>query len=217
MKHGSLLYQTIFAVAIAFAANAHADPIVRTTSFDENIIIATDTFETTGGAILFSTNGVGYTDWLSPDIAADLAGDPLVPAQVQATALLVALASENQFLTEQGTNYIVLGGVGPAVPDSDGFVELPADVGNALAAVGGPGYSIVGSPVYSTVGQPTYQTGAVEPDGSIIDGTVNFDLIGESIVEQPAAATPEPSMLALLGVGLLISFFARRRAAGGIA
>jgi hypothetical protein len=122
MKRGSLLYQSIFVVAgaVVLAANAHASPIVHTTSFDENIIIETDTFETSGGAVLFTTNGVGYSDWLSPNIASDLAGDSTVPLQIQSTASLIAQASEYQFPAGPGPQYIVLGGVGPAILDPYG-------------------------------------------------------------------------------------------------
>ena len=73
--------RSFLVLAVALAANAHADPILHTTAFDENIVIATDTFETAGGAVIFSTGAVGFSDWLSPNIASDLAGDPAVPIQ----------------------------------------------------------------------------------------------------------------------------------------
>ena len=64
MKRGSFLYQSVFVVAgaVAFGANAHADTIVHTTTFVEDVVIETDTFEAAGGAVLFTTNGLGYTD-----------------------------------------------------------------------------------------------------------------------------------------------------------
>ena len=212
MKRGSFLV-----LAVALAANAHADPIVHTTGFTEEIVLETDTFETSGGTILFTTNGIGYSDWLSPVIAADMAGDSTLPIQVQSTASLVARASEYQVLAEQGPNYIVLGGVGPAIVDPFADQDIGFDVGYALAAAGGPGYAVVGSPSATSVGFSSYTTGAIEPDGSLLEGTLTFDVFAENIVEQPVSATPEPSMLALLGCGLLaLIFFARRKAAGGL-
>jgi len=219
MKRESPLYQCIFVFAgsVALAVSAQADPIVHTTQFDEDIVVITDTFETSAGTVLFTTNGVGYSDWLSPNIAADLSGDSTVPAQIQSTAALAALASEYQFLAGQGPQYIVLDGIGPAILDPLADYVTGFEVGYALAAATGPAYSIMGSPVFTTIGQSTYNDGTIEPDGSLLDGTVTFDVIHESIVEQPAAATPEPSLLALLGCGLLmLILLARRRAAGGI-
>jgi len=134
----------VLAGAAALSANAHADPIVHNTVFSEIIVMETDTFETSGGTGLFTTNGVGYTDWLSSDIAADLAGDPAVPTQIQSTVSLVALASEYQFLAETGPQYIVLGGIGPAIVNPFPDQDIGFDVGYALAAAAGAGYSIVG-------------------------------------------------------------------------
>jgi hypothetical protein len=205
----------VLAAAVALVANAQADPIVHTTNFSEEIVVVTDTFETSGGAVLFTTNGVGYSDWLSPFIASDLAGDSTIPAQVQSTASLVAKASEYQVLAEQGPNYLVLNGAGPAMLDPFEDQDIALDVGYALTATGGPGYSMMGSPIITSFGTRSYSTGAVEPDGSILEGTITFDVFGEGIVEQPVA-TPEPSMLALLGSVLMLILFVRRNAAGGI-
>jgi hypothetical protein len=205
----------VMAGIVAIAANAQANPVEQTTNFDEDIAIETDTFETPSGAVLFTTNGVGYTDWLAPNIAADLAGDSAIPAPIQSTASLVAFASEYQFLAEQGPQYVVLGGVGPAILDPHADYVTGFDVGIALAAATGPAYSILGSPIFTTVGERTYNDGVIEPDGSLLEGTVTFDIFDESIVEQPVS-TPEPSMLALVGSGFIaLLVLARRRAAGG--
>ena len=206
----------VLAGAVALVANAHADPIVHNTVFSEIIVVETDTFETSGGTVLFTSDGVGYTDWLSPLIASYLASDPTVPGQIQSTVALVTLASEYQFLAGPGPQYLVLGGVGPAIPDTFADQDIGFDVGYALAAAAGPGYSIVGSPSVTTVGTASHSTAALEPDGSVIEGTINFAIYDESIVERPVAATPEPSMLALLGCGLVaLICFARGKAAGG--
>src|SRR5580704_14891971 len=142
MKRKSFLYRSVvvLAGALALAANAHAGTILI--DFSEVIVFETDTFETSGGATLFTSNGVGYGDWLSPNIAADL----------------------------------------------------------AAAAV--PGYSVVGGNSPQPVVNVSYTTGAIEPDGSLIDGTVTFDIVQENIVEQPAAV-PEPSTFALTIFGWL--------------
>ena len=79
MNRGSLVYQSLFVVSVAFASSANANPIIHTTAFDENIVIETDTFETPSGVVLFTSNGVGYTDWLSTHIASDLAGGGVPP------------------------------------------------------------------------------------------------------------------------------------------
>jgi hypothetical protein len=202
----------VLAGAVALCANSHADPVLHTTTFAEDIFIETDTFETSSGSVLFTTNGVGYTDWLSPIIAADLAGDPAVPAQIQSTVSLVTLASEYQFLTEKGPQYIVFGGVGPAIvdPSTGQNITVDEDFYRAMETAGGPGYSIV-DVIPEHIVNVTYETGAIEPDGSIIDGTVTFFVAEESIVERPVVATPEPSMLAFACSGLLLILFARRK------
>ena len=201
-----------FLIAVtALTGNAHGSPIVISTDFSELIVIGTDTFEATSGSVLFTTNAVSYSDWLSPIIAGDLATDPTLPTQVQSTASLIPEVSELQFLTEQlgggapgelltGGDYIVLGGIGPAFPGTTG--DIGVDVGYALEAAGGAGYSIV-STTPSTVGQVSYTTGALAPDGDVVEGTVNIDVYDIDYVERPVAAVPEPSSLALLGVGLL--------------
>jgi len=211
MKRSSFLHQSILvaaAGALALAPNAHASPIVNSTVFAETLVVETDLFETPGGTILFTTNGVGYSDWLSPIIAADLAGDPSIPSQIQATAALVALASEYQFLADQGPTYIVLGGVGPPILDPFADQNIGLDVGYSPAAAAGSAYSIVGPPIVTTIGTWSYSTAAIEPDGSILQGTVNLSGYNVNIIEQPA---PEPSTLPLLA----LSCFAWRKAAGG--
>jgi len=212
MKRSSFLHQSILvaaAGALALAPNAHASPIVNSTVFAETLVVETDLFETPGGTILFTTNGVGYSDWLSPIFAADLAADLSIPSQIQSTASLVALAGEYQFLAEQGPNYIVLGGVGPAILDPFADQSIGFDVGYALAAAAAPGYSIVGSPGITSVGPHSYSTGAVEPDGSLLEGTVTFDIYDETIIEQPVS-TPEPTTLPLLASGLLLIILRKR-------
>ena len=209
MKRRSLLV-----LAVALAANAHADPIINFTVFTETIVIATDTFETSSGTVLFTTNDIGYSDWLSPVVASDLAGDSTLPAQVQSTASLIPQVSEYQFVTEQGPGYLVLGGVGPAIPDP--YTVFPVTVSDALAAASGPGYSIVGPENATSIVSRSYSTGGFALDGStLVEGTVTFNVYDENIVERPVAATPEPSMFALLGSGfLMLVLFARRKAAG---
>ena len=126
-----------------------------------------------------------------PIIAADLAGDPTVPAQIQSTVSLVTLASEYQFLAEKGPQYIVLGGVGPAIVDPyvGPSITVDEDSYRAMEIAGGPGYSIV-DVIPEHIVTVSYNTGAIEPYGSLIDGTVTFDVFAESVVEQPVAATP---------------------------
>jgi hypothetical protein len=97
MKHSAPLFFLIAAGALT--AKAHGALI--TNLFTETIVIGTDTFEQADGSVLFTTNGVGYSDWLSPIIANDLATDPTIPTQVQSTTSLIPEVSELQFLTEQ--------------------------------------------------------------------------------------------------------------------
>jgi hypothetical protein len=216
MKRQSFFYKSMFLlVGVALTNRAYADPIVHNTVFSEVIVIETDVFETSGGTVLFTTNGVGYSDWLSPVIASYLAGDPAVPGQIQSTVSLVTLASEYQFLAMPGPQYLVLDGVGPAIANPFADQNIGFDVGYALAAAGGPAYSIVGGPSATTVGAASHSTSALEPDGSVIEGTVNFAIYAEDIVEQPAAAVPEPSTLPLLGSGLLLILLFARRAVTG--
>lgn len=62
----------------------------------------------------------------------------------------------------------------------------------------------------------SFNTGGFAPDGSLLEGTVTFDVFELDILEQPVTTTPEPSTLALLGSGLLlILIFARRVVTGG--
>ena len=72
-----------------------------------------------------------------------------------------------------------------------------------LETAGGPGYSTIGSPITTSVGVWSYSTSATEPNGSTLDGTVNFQVSDINIIEKPiGAATPEPSMAILLGAAL---------------
>jgi hypothetical protein len=216
MKRGSFVCRSIFvAAAVALGAMAQANPIV-TTTFEEDIVLATDTFEDSPGTVLFSTSGVGYSDWLSPIVGADLAADPNVPVQVQSSAPLIVFASEFQFLAGQGPQYIVFGGLGPAVLDPNpiivaGVPSITVDVVHDLAAAGPPGFVTLGTEAIAVIGQATYETGGFAPDGTLLEGTLNFDLISENIVEQSASTTPEPSALVLLVSGLAFLGFMHRR------
>jgi hypothetical protein len=217
----------VIAGCTALAATAHADPIVNTIAFTETLLVGSDTVETLAGATLFTITGAGYSDSLSPVIAADFAsnapcnfcysvlvGSPL-PIQIQSTAFLIPQLSEYAFLTELTPDYVVVRSAGPAIAFSGGAADSPTDFINALVTAGGPGYSIVGAPSASSIGNWSFDTGGFAPDGSLLEGTVTFDVFELDIVEQPVAATPEPSPIALLASGLLlILLFARRKAAG---
>ena len=209
----SLLYQSIFVVAATLATSAHAGPVVNNTVFSENIFIETDTIENPSGSALFTISGVGYSDWLSSIITGDFSGDSTVPLQIRSTVAAVPQVSEYQFLSQQGPDYIVIG-AGPAT--SGDHSTFPDDIDAAFEATGGPGYSIVGSPSATTVGQWSYPTTSLAPDGSILEGTVNFDVVSVNIVEQPVSisAAPEPSTLALAASGLVLVLASRKRAAG---
>jgi hypothetical protein len=66
MKRSSFLV-----LAVALAANAHADPIVTFTQFTETIVYSTNTFETSRGAVLDTVRFVGGGDETS-DIASEI-------------------------------------------------------------------------------------------------------------------------------------------------
>ena len=211
MKRDALLTCAILiAAGVAVAApEAHADPVVITTIFVETIVVATDTFETADGTVVATSSGVGYSDWLSPTIAADLAGDTTLPLELRSIASLVPQVSEYQFLAEQSPgDYIVSGSGGTIISNVPDIVNyLYYD----FMAPGGL-YSLVSvTPV--TVGSASYNTGALEPNGDLIEGTVTFDVYDLNVVEQQVAAVPEPSSLALFGAGLvtLIPFLAWQR------
>jgi hypothetical protein len=198
-------FQCLFGVAVGtlLALSAQSDPIVNTTDLNENVVVETDTFETADGSVLFTTNGVGYSSWLTPNIAADLAADTTLPLQIQSTAFLIPQVSELEFLTNPitGNAYLVIDGAGPAIENQTGTEYLQLD--SELETAGGPGYSMIGSPITTSVGVWSYSTSATEPNGSTLDGTVNFQVSDINIVEQPiGAATPEPSMAILLGAAL---------------
>ena len=199
-------FQFVFVLAAGtlLALNAQSDPIVNTV-LNENIVIETDTFETAGGSVLFTTNGVGYSSWLSPNIAADLAADTTLPLQIQSTASLIPQVSELELLTNPitGNAYLVINGAGPAIENQTGTEDLQLD--SELETAGGPGYSTIGSPITTSVGEWSYSTSATEPNGSTLDGTVNFQVSDINIIERPiGAATPEPSMAILLGAALCL-------------
>ena len=166
--------------------------------------------------MLFTTNGVGYSSWLSPNIAADLAADTTLPLQIQSTASLIPQVSELELLTNPitGNAFLVINGAGPAIENQTGTEDLQLD--SELETAGGPGYSTIGSPITSTVGEWSYSTSATEPNGSTLDGTVNFQVSDINIIEKPiGAATPEPSMAILLGAAVCLlvlyrSVFAHR-------
>jgi PEP-CTERM motif len=200
------------ALMISFAGAAHSQTVVST-QFVETLVVGSDTFETATGTVLFTTDAVGYSDWLSPIIAGDLAGDSALPIQVRSTASLIPEVSEYQFLSEQGPNYIVLGG-GPALAFATYLPSLPAALGADLEAAGGPGYSLVSETV-SFVTEQSYSTGAFEPNGDLLDGKATFDVYDVSLVEKPVSAVPEPSAgaMMLIGVGMLGGYLrmARRK------
>jgi hypothetical protein len=107
----------------------------------------------------------------------------------------------------------VLGGVGPAFLGSTASVGV--DVGLALEAAGGAGYSII-SATPITVGSMSYTTGGLAPGGDVVDGAVTFDVYDINYVEQPVAGVPEPPAVALLGSDLLaLISLPRRKAALG--
>jgi hypothetical protein len=208
----SSFHQLIFLLAGAgLAANVHANPIVNNTVFSENIFIETDTIENPSGSALFTISGVGYSDWLSSIISGDFSVDSTVPSQIRSTVAAVPQVSEYQFLSQQGPDYIVIG-AGPAT--SGDHSTFPDDIDAAFEATGGPGYSITGTPSATTVGQWSYSTVSIAPDGSILEGTVNFDVVSVNIVEQPAAAAPEPATLALTASGLALVLASRKRVGG---
>ena len=194
----------VLAAGTLLALKAPSDPIVNTV-LNENIVVETDTFESAGGSVLFTTNGVGYSSWLSPNIAADLAADTTLPLQIQSTASLIPQVSELEFLSNPitGNAYLVIDGAGPAIENQTGTEYQQLD--SELEMAGGPGYSTIGSPITTTVGEWSYTTSATEPNGSTLDGTVNFQVSDINIVERPiGAATPEPSMAILLGAALCL-------------
>jgi hypothetical protein len=184
------------------------------TAFTIDIVITTDTFETSGGTVLFTTSGVGYSDPLSPGMAAQVAADSTLPLVVQSTASLIPELSDYDFLTVTPSgisDYVVLGGVGPASLGSTG--DLFVDVADALVAVGGPGYSLItplaGSAVLTW--ESVEIVSASEPEEIV--GNIAVNVYDQNIIEQAPAAVPEPKTLALLGAGLLmLVIFGRRKA-----
>lgn len=219
MKRGSLLYQRMLVIAGVAALGAKAQGSqVQTTNFEIDVVITPDTFETSGGTVLFTTTGVGYDQALSPSIAADLAGDSAYPLPVQSTAPLIPEVSDYDFLSEPATDflqdYVVLGSVVSAPSAQNVFM----DVANALVAAGGPGYSLT-APLSGSATNTYTQTFVLsvsEPEPWT--GDIAIGVFDQNVVEQ-AAATPEPKTLAWLSAGLaMIIIFARRldrqRAAG---
>jgi hypothetical protein len=232
MKRNSLLYQSIFVLAgaVALCPNAQADPIVSFTAFSELIVYGTDTFETSGGAVLSTIQFVGWSDEIPSDIASEIAGDPsflasaptnstnplydpAATAFIKSSASQVALASDLQFLTGQLPN-VFLTSASPTV-----YVGSPSDIGapEPFLETLFPGFAVDDPVSVYTLGSGSFTTGALDAsDNTLIDGTATFDAFELGLVSKPVAATPEPSMLALIGACLLpLICFARRRAAGG--
>jgi hypothetical protein len=191
------------------ASNVYGMPIVTFHSFDEVIIYVTDTFETAGGTPLFATNGVAYSDSLSPMIASQMSADSTLPIQVRSTAGLIPEVSEYQFVTAQGLTYVLLNGTAPAIVDPSG--DYDSDAGNALVAAGGAAFASIGSPIYITSGRQSYTTFGLSDDGSTeVIGAATFDIFEETIIER-ALVTPEPGPCASIAIGLLILIHVVRR------
>jgi PEP-CTERM motif-containing protein len=225
MKRGSLLYQCMLVIAgvAALGAKAQGTPI-QSTAFAVDVVITTDTFETAGGAVLFTTSGVGYNENLSPSMAADIAADTTLPLQVQSTASLIPQVSDYVFLTETpseiGPDYFVLDGVGPAIAGTGNQQgNLFVDVADALIAAGGSWYSLTmpladvpllagPSDIYAVTGS------GGDPDVTWV-GDIAINVYDQNIVEQAPAAVPEPSTLAFLSAGLLTLIIVGRRKAVG--
>jgi hypothetical protein len=150
MKRGSLLYQSMFVIAGVAALGAKAQgETIQSTAFTIDIVVTTDTFETSGGTVLSTTSGVGYEVPLSPGLVSDMteglavSSSGALPSQVLSTLPLIPEVSDYDFLTVVPTgnsDYIVLNGVGPAFLGSTDNALV--DVANALVAAGGPGYSL---------------------------------------------------------------------------
>jgi hypothetical protein len=214
MKRRSLLYQSLFVMAgvAGLGAKAQGSPInTQSTSFTVDIAVTTDTFETAGGAVLFTTSGVAYETPLSPDLVAGMTGGlevsspETLPSQVLSTLALIPEVSDYDFLTVVPTgisDYIVLNGVGPAFLGSTNNVLV--GVADALVAAGGPGYSLT-TPLADvpilTGPTDTYVVSASTPEPWV--GDITIDVYDQNIVER-AVATPEPKSLALLGAGMLL-------------
>ncbi len=214
MKRGTLLCQSILVIAgaAALSVNVQGDP-VQTTSFAIDALISTDTFETAGGAVLFTTAGVGYSEALSPGLVAKMAADSTLPALIQSTLSLIPQVSDYDFLTMTPvgiSDYYVLNGVGPA---SLGFTgNLFSDVENALVAAGGPGYSPVTPLDGSAVSAGGFiYTGITASVPSPWEGDIIVQAFDQNIVEKAPAAVPEPETLALLGAGMLTLITCARR------
>ena len=196
MKRRFLICRSALLAAGTLALGSHArgDTIVHTTNFSEEIVIATDTYESASGNVLFTVSGVGYSDSLSPNIAADLAADSELPTQISSTALLIPQVSEYQFLTGQGPSYFVPNDLGPAIKASTNNNNVqdltPAGPYTFLYAAGGPGFAFTGDEYATAIRAESYSTGTVGPDGSIYQGTVTFAFLAVNIIEKPVAATP---------------------------
>ena len=168
--------------------------------------------------MLFTLSDIGYSDWLSAVIAADLGGaipcnqcppGTAPPLLGQTTASLIPQVSEYQFLTSQGPEAVLPGGFGPAILGPTGDVTV--DPLNALMSAGGPGYVTAGPEVPTSAGSYSYDTYAFEPDGSLLEGTVTFDVYDINLIEKPVAATAEPAALALFASGALAVIVAKQR------
>jgi hypothetical protein len=232
MIQGSFLYESIFVLAgaIALGANAQADPIVNSSIFTETIVYGTDTFETSGGAVLSAIQFVGWSDEIPSDIASEIASDPLFLASaptnstnpvndpaatafIESSAAQVALATDLEFLSSQLPS-VFLTSANPNV-----YVGSPSDVTAPESFLDTlfPGFVPEDPVSVYSLGSGSYNTAAIEGPNTILEGTVSFDAFELGIVSKPVAATPEPSMLALLGSGLLVLIlFARRKAAEGL-
>lgn len=220
MKRGLRLLPLMFLLA---GAVAHADPIIVTNQFTENIVYGTDTFETSGGAVLSTVQFVGWSDEIPADIAGDIAGDPSFPvtqpfesnplsdpagvAFIQSTVSQAALTTDEAFLTGQLPNVFLTSATPSAFVGSPGDIETPESFLETLF----PGFVVTYPVSVYSLGASTYNTGALDTSiNTLYEGTVTFDVFELDMVSQPAAATPEPSTLVLLSIGALGLLLAAR-------
>lgn len=207
MKRCSSLWRTVVLMG-GFAANAHASPIVVSTSFDETITTGTDTFETAGGSVLSTLQYVGWSDEIPSDIEADLISQVWnTPAyasdisRILGSAPQATLTNDLAFLTTQLPNVYVPSN-GPTL------IGQPSNVGDISGLY--PGFPVVTSNP-QTIGVVSYSTGAFESSNTVIDGTVTFDIYQVNYVQQQNSAVPEPASYLYPIVGAAFLRLAKRR------